>query len=150
MVSAGGLTASLSPGLIVACHALISMTQPTHESDPIMLKHTSAKDLPAHMRLSEDQTTELADMFRLMSDPSRLRIILACLETPVSVGDMANQLGLSASLVSHHLRLLRAGRLIQAERRGNRVFYLITDEHIRRVLSDMVDHVAESVPDLEA
>jgi DNA-binding transcriptional ArsR family regulator len=63
---------------------------------------------------------------------------------------MANQLGLSASLVSHHLRLLRAGRLIQAERRGNRVFYLITDEHIRRVLSDMVDHVAESVPDLEA
>ena len=120
------------------------------ESDPIMLKHTSAKDLPAHMRLSEDQTTELADMFRLMSDPSRLRIILACLETPVSVGDMANQLGLSASLVSHHLRLLRAGRLIQAERRGNRVFYLITDEHIRRVLSDMVDHVAESVPDLEA
>ena len=63
------------------------------------------------MRLSEDQTTELADMFRLMSDPSRLRIILACLETPVSVGDMANQLGLSASLVSHHLRLLgRDGR----------------------------------------
>ena len=99
-----------------------------------MLKHTTAKDLPAHMRLSEDQTTELADMFRLMSDPSRLRIILACLETPVSVGDMANQLGLSASLVSHHLRLLRAGRLLQAERRGNRVFYLITDEHIRRVL----------------
>ena len=38
-----------------------------------MLKHTSAKDLPAHMRLSEDQTTELADMFRLMSDPSRLQ-----------------------------------------------------------------------------
>lgn len=99
---------------------------------------------PALLRVSEDQTAELADMFRLMSDPSRLRIILACLETPISVGDMAAALGLSPSLVSHHLRLLRAGRLIQAERRGNRVFYLITDEHIRRVLSDMVDHVAES------
>ena len=70
------------------------------------------------MRLSEDQTTELADMFRLMSDPSRLRIILACLETPVSVGDMANQLGLSASLVSHHLRLLRAGRRRTGSRPG--------------------------------
>lgn len=99
---------------------------------------------PALARVSEDQTAELADMFRLMSDPSRLRIILACLETPTSVGDMAAALGLSPSLVSHHLRLLRAGRLIQAERRGNRVYYLITDEHIRRVLSDMVDHVAES------
>ena len=99
---------------------------------------------PALLRVSEDQTAELADMFRLMSDPSRLRIILACLDTPISVGDMASALGLSPSLVSHHLRLLRAGRLIQAERRGNRVFYLITDEHIRRVLSDMVDHVAET------
>ncbi len=99
---------------------------------------------PALLRVSEDQTAELADMFRLMSDPSRLRIILACLETPTSVGDMAAAVGLSPSLVSHHLRLLRAGRLIQAERRGNRVYYLITDEHIRRVLSDMVDHVAES------
>ncbi|MFC5359987.1 ArsR/SmtB family transcription factor [Azospirillum himalayense] len=116
-----------------------------------MQKGSAPKDRPAHLRLSEDQTTELADMFRLMSDPSRLRIILACLDTSTSVGDMAAALGLSPSLVSHHLRLLRAGRLIQAERRGNRVFYLITDEHIRRVLSDMVDHVAEeSEGDLEA
>lgn len=103
---------------------------------------------PAHLRLSEDQTSELADMFRLMSDPTRLRIILACLETPTSVGDMAGALGLSPSLVSHHLRLLRAGRLIQAERRGNRVYYLITDEHICRVLADMVDHVAEPSEDI--
>lgn len=102
------------------------------------------RGLPVHMRLSEDQTVELADMFRLMSDPSRLRIILACLDQPASVGDMAASLGLSPSLVSHHLRLLRAGRLIQAERRGNRVFYLITDEHIRRVLTDMTDHVDET------
>jgi DNA-binding transcriptional ArsR family regulator len=148
VVAADGLTASPRLVLILGSSNLIFKTQPPDRT-LFMLKHTSAKDLPAHLRLSEDQTTELADMFRLMSDPSRLRIILSCLETPVSVGDMANQLGLSASLVSHHLRLLRAGRLIQAERRGNRVFYLITDEHIRRVLSDMVDHVAESVPDME-
>lgn len=99
--------------------------------------------------LMDDQVTELTDMFRLMSDPSRLRIILACLHTPVAVGDIAQTLGLSASLVSHHLRLLRAGRLIQAERRGNRVFYLITDEHIRRVLSDMVDHISETGEEME-
>ena len=114
-----------------------------------MLERTP-KRIPAHLRLGEDDTVELADMFRLMSDPSRLRIILACLDTPISVGDMASELNLSPSLVSHHLRLLRAGRLIQAERRGNRVYYLITDEHIRRVLTDMVDHVGESVPELES
>lgn len=94
-------------------------------------------------RLSADQVTELAEMFQLMSDPSRLRIILECLHTPTSVSSMATALGLSSSLVSHHLRLLRAARLIQAERRGARVFYLITDEHIRRVLTNMTQHVQE-------
>lgn len=94
-------------------------------------------------RIAEDQVVELAEMFRLMSDPTRLRIILACLDSPAAVGEMADKLGLSASLVSHHLRLLRAARLLQADRRGRQVFYVVGDEHIRSMLSDMVDHVAE-------
>jgi ArsR family transcriptional regulator len=114
-----------------------------------MVVKIAAKGRPVHERLTEDQTSELADTFRLMADPSRLRITLSCLDAPKSVGVMAEALGLSASLVSHHLRLLRASRLIQAERRGNRVFYMVTDEHIRRMLTDMVDHVAEEEPELE-
>ena len=58
-------------------------------------------------RIAEDQVVELAEMFRLMSDPTRLRIILASLDAPVPVGEMAEKLNISASLVSHHLRLLR-------------------------------------------
>lgn len=104
---------------------------------------------PMHTRLTEDQTVELADMFRLMADPSRLRIILACLDRPMSVGVMAEGLRLSPSLVSHHLRLLRASRLIESERKGNRVYYMVADEHVRRTLTDMVDHVAEIDPDDE-
>jgi len=101
-------------------------------------------------RIAEDQVVELAEMFRLMSDPTRLRIILACLDAPVSVGDMADGLGLSASLVSHHLRLLRAARLLQADRRGRQVFYVVGDSHIRSMLTDMVDHVAEGEVEAEA
>ena len=100
-------------------------------------------------RLSEDQVHELAEMFRLMSDPSRLRIVLSCLNEKVSVGEMATRLNLSPSLVSHHLRLLRAARLLQADRQGRQVFYQVTDEHVLRMLGDMVDHVAEE-HDLEA
>ncbi|WP_397572709.1 ArsR/SmtB family transcription factor [Silanimonas sp.] len=101
-------------------------------------------------RMAEDQVVELAEMFRLMSDPTRLRIILACLDAPVSVGDMAEGLGLSASLVSHHLRLLRAARLLQADRRGRQVFYVVGDSHIRSMLTDMVDHVAEGEVEADA
>jgi ArsR family transcriptional regulator len=100
-------------------------------------------------RIAEDQVVELAEMFRLMSDPTRLRIILACLDAPVSVGDMAEGLGISASLVSHHLRLLRAARLLQADRRGRQVFYVVGDSHIRSMLTDMVDNVAEGEAEVE-
>lgn len=97
-----------------------------------------------HLSSKEGDLPQLADLFRLLGDTTRLRIMVTCLQGSTAVGDIAAELELTPTLVSHHLRLLRAGRLIQAERRGNRVYYLITDEHIRRVLSDMVDHVAES------
>lgn len=102
------------------------------------------------VRIGDDQVVELAEMFRLMSDPTRLRIILACLDAPAAVGEMAERLGISASLVSHHLRLLRAARLLGAERRGRQVFYVVGDLHIRSMLSDMVDHVAEEDAETEA
>ncbi|AWV21805.1 Transcriptional regulator, ArsR family [Roseomonas mucosa] len=96
-------------------------------------------------RIGEDQVVELAETFRLMSDPTRLRIILSCLDSAVAVGDIADRLGISGSLVSHHLRLLRAARLLQAERRGRQVFYAVGDEHVRSMLTDMTDHVSEEV-----
>ena len=97
----------------------------------------------ATSRFGEDQVVELAETFRLMSDPTRLKIILACLDSAAAVGEMADRLGISASLVSHHLRLLRAARLLQADRRGRQVFYMVGDPHIRSMLTDMVDHVSE-------
>lgn len=93
--------------------------------------------------VSEDLATELAEMFRLMGDPSRLRIILVCLETPTSVGDIAEHLGLSNSLVSHHLRLLRAARVLRGQRRGKQIYYSAADHHVSRVIADMLEHVAE-------
>lgn len=89
------------------------------------------------------QTAALADIFHLMGDKSRLSILLLVLDAPRPVGGIAAATGLSPSLVSHHLRLLRAGRLVRAERRGKQVFYRVDDGHIRRVLTDMRDHLAE-------
>ena len=103
--------------------------------------HSSA--LPAVSALGEDRIAELADMFRMMGDPTRLSILLSCMNDAVAVSEIAGRLGLSPSLVSHHLRLLRATRLLKAERRGRQVFYSAVDEHVRCVLADMTDHVAE-------
>ena len=93
--------------------------------------------------LTEDQTAELADMLALLGETSRLKIVLACLDGAASVGAIAAAAKLSPSLVSHHLRLLRAARLLRSERRGKQVFYEVADDHVRRVIADMVEHVVE-------
>jgi ArsR family transcriptional regulator, lead/cadmium/zinc/bismuth-responsive transcriptional repressor len=86
---------------------------------------------------------QLADLFHLLGDPTRLRIVLSCLDQPVAVGDIAAQLELSSSLVSHHLRLLRAARIVKAERQGKQIFYSAADAHISDVVADMLEHIAE-------
>ena len=60
---------------------------------------------------SDERVVPLADLFRVLGDPTRLRIVLACVQQRRAVGAIAEALGLSASLVSHHLRLLRATRM---------------------------------------
>lgn len=100
--------------------------------------------------VSEEAVVQLADLFRLMGDPTRLRIILACLNEPINVSDIAARLDLSPSLVSHHLRLLRAARVLRAERRGKQMFYSPLDGHIQCVIEDMVVHVGEPLDIEEA
>ena len=96
--------------------------------------------------MQQQDLADLAEVFHLMGDPSRLSILLFVLDGPRAVAEIAAETGLSASLVSHHLRLLRAGRLVRAERRGKQVFYTVDDAHIRSVLTDMAEHVAEPAP----
>src|SRR3546814_14299098 len=79
----------------------------------------------------DDRTVEIAETFHLLGDPTRLRIMLACLDGPVPVGALARGIGASASLVSHHLRLLRAARLVRPERRGRPLFYAAAAEPIQ-------------------
>ena len=98
--------------------------------------------------MHDDRITEMAEVFHLLGDPTRLRVVLACLDALKSVGEIATDVGVSPSLVSHHLRLLRATRLVRGERRGRKVLYTAADDHVRTVVGDMIDHIAE--PEAEA
>lgn len=92
---------------------------------------------------------ELADLFRLLGDASRLSIVLHCMQAPIAVTEIANQTNLSQSLVSHHLRLLKAARLVKAQRQGRQIFYQVADFHIMAMLSNMLEHMQEPHLDLD-
>ena len=94
--------------------------------------------------MREEQAVEIAKIFRLLGDPTRLRIVVCYLNQPRNVAAIAAAVGASPSLVSHHLRLLRAGRLVRADRHGRQVFYTAADAHVRCIVNDMIEHAAET------
>lgn len=96
------------------------------------------------MSSGDDASVEtIAATCRLLGDPTRLRVLLACMHGPIAVGDIAASIGASQPLVSHHLRLLRGARLVRGERQQRRILYVTADDHVSHMLTDMLDHAAE-------
>lgn len=99
---------------------------------------------------AESQYADLAaEVFSLLSDATRVRIILALREAELSVGEIAEQVGKSPTVVSQHLAKLRWGRIVATRREGTRVFYSLVDEHARQLVSHAVfqaEHVVDGIP----
>lgn len=115
-----------------------------------MHTHVATKEIPCEIpALAPEQVAEVAEILRLMGEPSRLRILLACLESPGAVGELAARVGIPRSLVSHHLRLLRASRLLRAEKSGKHVIYSPLDDRVRCIVVDLANHVLEMPEDRE-
>jgi DNA-binding transcriptional ArsR family regulator len=85
--------------------------------------------------------TRLAQLFRALSDPSRVRIISALAHAELCVYDLATTLGMSQSAVSHQLRSLREMNLVRFRRDGRRVYYQLDDEHIHELFQRGLDHI---------
>lgn len=96
----------------------------------------------AQAALPEAAALDLAETFRLLSDPGRLRLIAALLEADeLCVCDLSDATGLSQTACSHNLRLLRAQRLVRYRRQGRNVYYTLDDDHIRILLDVALQHV---------
>jgi DNA-binding transcriptional ArsR family regulator len=91
------------------------------------------------------ELTDTAEIFGLLSDPGRLRMLAALLDAEASVGRLAALAGMSESSASHALRLLRAHRIVQARRQGRMVHYRLADEHVRQLLEVALEHAGHSV-----
>ena len=91
--------------------------------------------------LAQQTAVELAELFRAMSDPSRLRILAALLGSELNVGAIAAQVEMSESAVSHHLRGLRQMRLVRADKQGREVYYQLDDDHVVELFRLGLEHV---------
>ena len=93
--------------------------------------------------LSSGSVDALAEIFKALGDPTRVRILDAVYRAELCVGDLATLLGLSESAVSHQLRLLRSLRLVRPRRAGQQIFYSLDDQHVVRLFAQGLEHVEE-------
>ena len=93
--------------------------------------------------ISDDELEAVAEVFQLLSTPIRCGIFLHLAEGPKPVHELVAAMGVSQTLMSQHLRVLRMSRLVVAERHGREVHYALTDHHVLHIVRDAVEHTKE-------
>ena len=95
-----------------------------------------------HM-LEEEELYELADLFKIFGDPTRIKILYALSESEMCVCDIAQRLNMTQSAISHQLKILKQSKLVKNRREGKTVFYSLADGHVKTIMSHGLDHVQE-------
>jgi ArsR family transcriptional regulator len=91
----------------------------------------------------EEELYELADVFKVFGDTTRIRILCALFESEMCVCDIAYLLNMTLSAISHQLRLLKQSRLVKARRDGKTVYYSLDDQHVKMIFDQGLIHVRE-------
>ncbi len=108
--------------------------------DVVCINHDAVERVRKEM-LDEDVIRGIADIFKALGDPNRVKIIRCLAQEELCVCDLAELLGMSLSAVSHQLRALRSRRLVKYRRQGKIVYYSLDDAHIVGLFNQCLDHV---------
>ena len=92
---------------------------------------------------SDEELYDLAELYKVFGDSTRVRILYSLLESEMCVGDMAQLLGLTPTACSHQLRVLKNSKLVRFRREGKIMFYSLADEHVRSILALGMEHILE-------
>lgn len=94
--------------------------------------------------MPQDETLyDLAELFKVFGDSTRIKILYALFEAELCVCDIAQLLGVTQTAVSHQLRVLKNNKLVKYRREGKNVFYSLADEHVRSIINQGIEHVEE-------
>ena len=104
------------------------------------------EDLLRRVRETMPEETELydlAELFKVFGDSTRIRILFVLFEAEVCVCDLAQALGMTQSAISHQLKILKQSRLVKSRREGKSVFYSLADGHVRTIIDQGLEHIEE-------
>lgn len=90
-----------------------------------------------------EELNDLADLFKVFGDYSRMRILFVLFEAEVCVCDLASALNMTQSAVSHQLKILKQNKLVKSRREGKSIFYSLADSHVRTIINQGREHIEE-------
>lgn len=91
----------------------------------------------------ETELYDLAELFKVFGDSTRIRILFVLFEAEVCVCDLAQALNMTQSAISHQLRILKQNKLVKSRREGKSIFYSLADEHVRTIIDQGREHIEE-------
>jgi DNA-binding transcriptional ArsR family regulator len=91
----------------------------------------------------ETELYDLAELFKVFGDSTRIRILFVLFEAEVCVCDLAQALSMTQSAISHQLRILKQNKLVKSRREGRSIFYSLADEHVRTIIAQGREHIEE-------
>ena len=91
----------------------------------------------------DENLYDLAELFKVFGDTTRIKILYALFEAELCVGDIAQLLNLTQTAVSHQLRILKTNKLVKFRREGKVVFYSLSDDHVRGIIDQGIEHIEE-------
>ena len=91
----------------------------------------------------EESLYDLAELFKVFGDTTRIRILYALFESEMCVCDIVSVLNMTQSAISHQLRVLKQARLVRSRREGKQIYYFLADDHVRTIIGQGMDHVNE-------
>ena len=105
--------------------------------------HEDTVDQVLHEMPDDETLYDLAELFKVFGDSTRIKILYALFEAELCVCDISKLLGLTQSAVSHQLRVLKGSRLVKFRKEGKTVFYSLADDHVRKIIAQGMDHICE-------
>ena len=113
-------------------------------SEHIQSHHHSCDCAPSFEGMpSEELLYDLADLFKVFGDTTRIKILYSLMEKSLCVAEIAESIGATQSAVSHQLRTLKQARLVRFERDGKNVIYSLSDDHVKTIINQGMSHVTE-------
>ena len=120
--------------------------RPSADAVPLCEEHVVHTDITqrACSRLPEENVLfDLAELYKIFGDSTRIKILYLLFEEPLCVCDIAEALHMTVSAISHQLRILKNAKLVKFRREGKSVIYALDDDHVRKILALGLEHVCE-------